>query len=504
MRRSHFSLSVILSAVVVFLAAGTTYAAGACFCNLNGQGATQTGGASDASSCQAVCSALDGYEGYQWATDYNQYPGGLLQCFSTATQCATAGGTWDTAQPSECLPGSHYCYPSDTALYTLQISIPNPSGGETTTVRNYGDYVAAIYKYLIGVAVTIAIVFVMIGGIRYVIGASTGEVGKAKDMITKAITGLVLLLFAYVILYTVNPDLVRLQVPKLPMLRAVSVLDGDDCATVLGLPFGSSPSQISSSVEDASADYGQGAVESKVNGAIVRFSGSAECGTTAEVIQTGGGRGAASGTTCDFAYCSGSGTGCVDLGSKGNVCATCESITAGNDLGVDPSAATCGAFRYPTQNVAGQTVPTAICVYAYDLDLVDIEDSGLSRGACGKLDISCNGLSECWDYNSMRITNDEENGCAAWVSASAPVAGVIGGLGRFDLSTLCASDYCGLAPPGESCSIYRYDATGAAPVCVNGSFDGTGSSRKDNAGNPVSFTSRVWDLISDAGSCQFN
>lgn len=497
-------LGIALAVVLTVAAAPSAMAAGKCFCSVEGTGATETNGASDAATCQTLCAGVSGSVGYLWAADTNQYPGSRLQCYSNATQCANAGGTWDTKQPAECLPGSHYCYPSDTASYTLQVSIPSASG-DLTSVTNYGDYVAAVYKYLVGFSVTVAIVFLMIGGIRYVIGASTGEIGKAKDMIVKAITGLVLLLFAYVILFTVNPELVKLKVPKLPMMKAVQVLDGDDCATVLGLAFGSTPTQIANSCVDVSSEHGTGACRSVMNDAVIKYTGSSECGTTAEVIKLSGGTNAVSGTTCDFAYCEGVGTGCVDQGEK-SICTTCEAVTANNDLGLEASAATCGAFRYPTQTVRGKSVPSAMCVYAFDLDLVDIEDAGLSRGACGMLEVNCNGLSECFDYNSMSIVNEEENGCAAWVSSSAPIAEfqAIAGGGRFDLSSFCGSDYCGLAPPGESCAIYQYDATGAAPICANSSFNGQGNTRVDQNGAAVSFSSRLWDLIVDAGSCQFN
>lgn len=94
----------------------------------------------------------------------------------------------------------------------LEVPIPDLSFAQAVADSNVvtsnfiGEYVTGVYKFLIGFAVTIAIVMMMVGGLQYVIGASSGEIGKAKDRIKNAIVGLVLLLFVYVILFTVNPQ----------------------------------------------------------------------------------------------------------------------------------------------------------------------------------------------------------------------------------------------------------------------------------------------------------
>lgn len=105
-----------------------------------------------------------------------------------------------------------------------------------------GTYVTGVYKFLIGFAMTVAIVMVMIGGVQYVVGASTGEIGKAKDRIGNAITGFVLLLFVYVILFTVNPNLtvfpnIQLTaVPPAPEEYEDDSISGASVATTFATP----------------------------------------------------------------------------------------------------------------------------------------------------------------------------------------------------------------------------------------------------------------------------
>lgn len=74
------------------------------------------------------------------------------------------------------------------------------------------DYINGMYVFLLGIAVTLAIVMVMIGGLQYTIGAgSEGQISKGKEKIKNAVTGLILLLGVFLILQTVNPQLVLLK-----------------------------------------------------------------------------------------------------------------------------------------------------------------------------------------------------------------------------------------------------------------------------------------------------
>jgi len=445
-------------------------AAQACFCNIAGQGATQqASGTSDAEACQKLCVGTPKSQGYLYATDSSQFPSANLQCFSKEELCekdmdgdGINDGTFDSKQPAECPSGWHYCYPSDTKKYTLQISIPSPSGGAVTSVYNYGEYVNAVYKYLLGFAVTIAIVFVMIGGIRYVVGATTGEIGKAKDMIVKAITGLILLLFAYAILYTVNPELIKMKVPKLPMIRQVSLLSGgDSCDALLNEGYTIDRNSVTE------GRYGQNI-----------------CGSMAVVTTKPDGTEVADGTTCMFMDCFGRAVEpggnketakCLSDGATG-WCVSCNQIYAENDFGITPSVSRCASLdpadtyvnasetnpAYDQYNVCGftheptmftsvagataaLTATTAAAIVSggtlaagvgawYTLDVAD----EAMTGSCVDMTISCQKVVACADYNSSawQVTNtktDNELYDLDW-----PI------LGDPNIVDVCNSDPCGV------------------------------------------------------------
>ena len=86
------------------------------------------------------------------------------------------------------------------------------SGGnliDCIKIQWIGQYIGAIYQYGISAAVILAVVSVMIGGFLWLVSAgSPDKVSRAKEFITAAIFGLIIALFSYLILQTVNPRLV--------------------------------------------------------------------------------------------------------------------------------------------------------------------------------------------------------------------------------------------------------------------------------------------------------
>ena len=98
---------------------------------------------------------------------------------------------------------------------------------ETCIKTNFlGDYLNAVYAFLIGAATVIAIVMIMIGGLQYTIGATnTTQVEKGKDRIKNAVTGLVLLLCVFMVLKTTNPQLVFLKIIELQNVEEIEFED---------------------------------------------------------------------------------------------------------------------------------------------------------------------------------------------------------------------------------------------------------------------------------------
>lgn len=91
--------------------------------------------------------------------------------------------------------------------YTPMEKIP---GGEQAG-SDFPSYVNSIYKFGIWAIGICAMLMIMIGGFMYITSAgNNASMGKAKGIITDAIIGLVMALMAYLILYEINPDLVKL------------------------------------------------------------------------------------------------------------------------------------------------------------------------------------------------------------------------------------------------------------------------------------------------------
>jgi len=89
-----------------------------------------------------------------------------------------------------------------------------------------GEYVAGIYKYAIGIVGILAAVVLMIGGIIWITaGGNASRIGEAKAWIAASLSGLVIALCSYTILYYVNPSLVNFN--PLGMSIVKEIKEGD-------------------------------------------------------------------------------------------------------------------------------------------------------------------------------------------------------------------------------------------------------------------------------------
>ena len=85
---------------------------------------------------------------------------------------------------------------------------PSIGGGDTGT--NPGEYFKNIYNLMVGIAGVLAVIMIVVGGLEYIASAANPSAKEsAKKRIWAAIGGLLLALSSYLILQTVNPDLVK-------------------------------------------------------------------------------------------------------------------------------------------------------------------------------------------------------------------------------------------------------------------------------------------------------
>ncbi len=83
------------------------------------------------------------------------------------------------------------------------------------------QYIAAVQRYAVGLAVVAAIIMVVYGGFLYLLGASIQDVSTGKKIIADALIGMLIALGGYFILYTVNPNVLTLPELSLGAIDAV-------------------------------------------------------------------------------------------------------------------------------------------------------------------------------------------------------------------------------------------------------------------------------------------
>jgi hypothetical protein len=101
--------------------------------------------------------------------------------------------------------------------YTLLEKLPDGSGGyftsfESNPTKNscpFGKYLNILIKLAIGICSVLAVLMIVKGGIQYMMGELPSEKSSGRSTITNAILGLIVALGAYLILYTVNPNLLN-------------------------------------------------------------------------------------------------------------------------------------------------------------------------------------------------------------------------------------------------------------------------------------------------------
>ena len=114
--------------------------------------------------------------------------------------------------PNISIPGSDFIMGVDKAVST-----------DTSTIC---QYLIAVYKYLIGSIGIFAAVALIIGGVIWITAAgSPARIGTAKSWIASSLIGLALALGAFLLLATINPELVICRHLKIDALKNIAVPD---------------------------------------------------------------------------------------------------------------------------------------------------------------------------------------------------------------------------------------------------------------------------------------
>lgn len=93
------------------------------------------------------------------------------------------------------------------------------------SISAIGEYILSIYNYLMAITGLLATIVLMVSGIIWLTAAgNTDKISQAKNLMTGAITGLVLMLTSYLILKTINPYLVDFRIPEIERIMEIDKL----------------------------------------------------------------------------------------------------------------------------------------------------------------------------------------------------------------------------------------------------------------------------------------
>lgn len=162
-------------------------------------------------------------------------------CF-TEKECQARGGEVKL-NTSECPPiAPYFCYPkvptfcapgvSGTCQYQLQFKIGNQ------VIEGLGGYILAVFKFLLAAAYIAAGLVIILNGLRWMLAfGNTSAIQQAQKGIRDALSGLVLLFLSTLLLYTINPSLIKLEPFRVPLMKSIpyveeTMAEGDPCYTI--------------------------------------------------------------------------------------------------------------------------------------------------------------------------------------------------------------------------------------------------------------------------------
>jgi hypothetical protein len=404
-----------------------------CFCGATGVGAVDKKSTTP-DACLATCTK-DKQQYVGCFTDPAEYPVESDKCW-TKTECSqwseNRGGEnitadWGAVIPFDCGKAKtsgeemHYCYAKDTP-YNLNVVI-----GSTTQVGNLPTYINAVYAWLLPAASLVAVVMMMIGGLQYVMARGKSKyIDAAKTRITNAITGLVLLLSAYVLLNLVDPRFTRFQSLQVPLIKQVVMLDPTSSCERLA-DYGYTIGPASSSTADSSALCGGKGKITSVDGLKDNALGSWKLNDV-----------------CDYQKCSIAGTSCMDIG-EANVCFACSANQS-------PSEGICALLE--------KEDPDKPVYCRYDATDSIVTTSGSSTGgACYGIQNQGSGLSEQY-LNCAKARADAAKSTSNPACKYYETLEISRLLDNREINTeqyagllqeICQDDPCGLAPSGSRC-----------------------------------------------------
>ncbi|MFH1611429.1 MAG: pilin, partial [Patescibacteria group bacterium] len=159
--------------------------------------------------CQEACRTIEPFQDSFGGT----ITGFSVQCSISGTITTLSQGGLDTPiDYDSAVVGVTDPYQDTYPTPNLGVEIPGlvftpavKTAGSVTS--NYlGEYIQAVMKFVFPAASLLAVIFIMIGGLQYIMARGKPDsIGKAKTKIRNAIVGVVLLFCAFTIAQVVDP-----------------------------------------------------------------------------------------------------------------------------------------------------------------------------------------------------------------------------------------------------------------------------------------------------------
>lgn len=165
----------------------------------------------DESSFSAMCYNLNCSDQSAWPNPFNEHaPCNCMNCTASTEaqcrdfQCQGQVYTWDDPNcvcgGSQVTPGTSGT-PQSSGSQPADTNIGPPWGGPDVTVS---DVIENVTNWVLALAGSLAVLFIIIGGIRYITSAGNPQLQEAaKKTLTQAIVGLVIVLVSYLIVTVV-------------------------------------------------------------------------------------------------------------------------------------------------------------------------------------------------------------------------------------------------------------------------------------------------------------
>lgn len=105
------------------------------------------------------------------------------------------------------------------------VEVADDAEGKTFALFPWiGEYIKAVYLYLVGIAGLIAVLVLIHAGFEWMAsGGNTHAIENAKKRILNASIGLVILFGSYTILNTINPDLVKFESLTIRIIKGIPI-----------------------------------------------------------------------------------------------------------------------------------------------------------------------------------------------------------------------------------------------------------------------------------------